>query len=92
MTGSLSRPRAIAHCAFAALAALVSMALVSAAALAPAPPAILPFAVLVGILMPMGAALDLPAAIGVLRRDARLIAAFRRHLARLPDARHPLDR
>jgi cyanate permease len=88
---SLTRRQAITQVLFAVAAALICAGLVGAAALVPAPHVILPFVIVVGIGVPMAVAADLPRAIAALRRD-RAIAALRRHLARLPETAHPLDR
>ena len=89
-----TRRRAIAHCAFVAVTALMCAGLLSAAALVPAPPAVLPFLVLIGIGCPMVAACGLPAAIAGLRRrrpmDTRTLDALRRQLDALPETQHPL--
>jgi hypothetical protein len=101
----LTRRRAIRTCVFAALTALVCAALLTAAALASAPPAVLPFLVVICIGCPMAAACELPAAITGLRAtrrgagrrarrasrvDVHALAALRRELAQLPETRHPL--
>lgn len=94
-----TRRHAIALCAFVALTALMCAALLSAAALVPAPPAILPLLVVVCIGCPMVAACELPAAIAVLRRrprrrvhalDSLALATLRRQLDSLPETEHPL--
>jgi hypothetical protein len=71
--------------------------LLSAAALVPAPAAVLPFIVVVCIGGPMVAALELPAAIAGLGRtgrrpapDAHALATLRRQLDALPETQHPL--
>jgi hypothetical protein len=86
----VTRRRAILLCAFAGAVALVCAGLVIAAALVPAPAAVVPFVVLVGIGVPMIVTLELPPAIATLR-NARAVTAFRRGLDRLPEAAHPLD-
>jgi hypothetical protein len=78
--------------AFVAIVALACVALVTAAALVPAPPAVLPLVALVCVGLPMAATVELPGAIATLRSDARALAALRRHLAELPETAHPLDR
>jgi hypothetical protein len=100
-----TRRRAVLLCAFAGLTALMCAGLLSAAALVPAPPAILPFLVLVCIGGPMVAACELPAAIAGLRQphdggrrrssrgpglDARALETLRRQLDQLPETQHPL--
>ena len=90
-----TRRQAILVCAFAAFTALVCGGLLLAAALIPAPPAVLPLVVAVCIPAPMLAAWDLRPSVGVLRarradRD-RLLAEMRSYLAQLPETDHPLD-
>jgi hypothetical protein len=90
---------------FAALTAFSCAALVTAAALAPAPRAVLPFLAVICIGCPMAAACELPAAIAGLRAgkgranhrrrrgsriDVRALDALRRELAQLPETPHPL--
>jgi|tagenome__1003787_1003787.scaffolds.fasta_scaffold20986869_8 hypothetical protein len=87
----LTRRRAIARFVFAGLVVLTCAALFSAAALVPAPPGVLPIVVIVCIGAPMLASLELPAAYKVLREETTAIAALRRHLAQLPETRHPFD-
>jgi hypothetical protein len=100
-----TRRRAIRLCVFAALTAFMCAALLTAAALAPAPPAVLPVLVVICIGCPMVAACELPAAIAGLRAgrsraahrarrasrvDVRALAALRRELDQLPETPHPL--
>jgi hypothetical protein len=89
-----SRRDALVQCAFVAVTALMCAGLLSAAALVPAPPAVLPFLVLIGVGCPMVAACGLPAAIACLRRgrpiDPRAVDALRRQLDALPETQHPL--
>jgi arginine exporter protein ArgO len=90
-----SRQRAIVTCLLCALATLMCAGLATCAALAPAPPAVVPFVVLVSIVCPMLLALDVPAAVAVLRatgrqRDRQALDALRRGLAELPEVNHPL--
>jgi hypothetical protein len=100
-----TRRRAIRLCVFAALTALSCAALLTAATLAPAPPAVLPFLVVICIACPMVAACELPAAIAGLgagreraaqrardasRLDVRALASLRRELDQLPETPHPL--
>jgi hypothetical protein len=88
-----------------ALITLLSAALVLAAALVPAPAAVMPLVVLVGIGCPMGAAYELPRAVAGLPGraghsrpdgralappDLRALADLRRHLDELPETQHPL--
>jgi hypothetical protein len=88
--------RSIAACAFAAATVLVSAALLTAAALVPAPAAAIPFLIVVCIGSPMVAAVELPDAIAVLRRErrygrnARAHDVLRRQLDALPEREHPL--
>ena len=90
----LSRPlptrrRAVLLCLLVTLTVLASISLVSAAALVPAPAAVVPFVALVGACGPMLAGLELPGAIRALR-DAGWAASLRRHLEQLPETEHPL--
>jgi hypothetical protein len=91
---AFTRRHALAQCAFVAVTALMCAGLLSAAALVPAPPVVLPFIVLVGIGCPMVAACGLPGAIACLRGrrpiDTRTVAALRRQLDALPETQHPL--
>lgn len=81
---------------FVALTVVTCAALVSAAVLVPAPPVVVPFLVVTCIGCPVGAALELPASVSVLRAsrrargDAQLLAEMRRHLRSLPETQHPL--
>jgi peptidoglycan/LPS O-acetylase OafA/YrhL len=74
---------------FAAVTALGCAGLLTAAALAPAPPAVLPLVILTCIGFPMAAASELPPAIAELRAD-RSLDRLRRSLDRLPEVEHPL--
>jgi hypothetical protein len=90
-----ARRHAILKCVFSALAVVVSAGLLSAAALGPAPPAVLPLLVAVCIGAPMLAAWELRHAIGALRReraprDSLALASMRRFLDELPETQHPL--
>jgi len=92
-----TRRRAIVHCLFVALTAVMCAALLTAAALVPAPPVVLPLLVIVGIGCPMAAACELPRALAGLRRpappravDSGAVAALRRQLDALPETQHPL--
>jgi hypothetical protein len=92
-----SRRRALLRFAFVALTAVMCAALLSAAALVPAPPAVLPLLVIVGIGCPMAAACELPGAIAGLRRprhrpalDGGALDTLRRQLDALPETQHPL--
>jgi hypothetical protein len=94
-----SRRGAIVTCALSALIALSFAGLLAAAALTPAPAAVLPFIILVCIGCPMLAALELPAAFAVLRHgrehlavplDEEAVDAALRRLEELPETHHPL--
>jgi len=100
-----TRRRAIRLCVFAAFTALMCGGLLTAAALAAAPPAVFPFLVIICIGCPMAAAFELPAAIAGLRAErgradhrrrrqsrveVRALTALRRELAQLPETQHPL--
>jgi hypothetical protein len=88
--------RSLAVCAFAAVTVLAAAALLTAAALVPAPAAAIPFLILVCVGCPMVAAIELPDAIAVLRRERRRGQAVRAHeilrrqLDALPEREHPL--
>jgi hypothetical protein len=84
--------RACADCCFAAVVVAAAVGLLLAAALTPAPAAVLPLVVLVGVGMPMVVAYELPPAIASLRANRRLTTAVRRDLAQLPETEHPFDR
>jgi uncharacterized membrane protein YbhN (UPF0104 family) len=93
-----TRRQALVVCAFVAFTAFVCAALLSAAALAPAPTPVLPLVVVVCIGCPMAAAYELPAAIAGLRRGRRRrpldlgeVDRLRRQLEALPETHHPLD-
>jgi hypothetical protein len=89
------RRQATLTCVFAALAVIVAAGLLSAAALAPAPPAVIPLVVVVCIGAPALAAWELSKTIGALRRrptqlDSTALTTLRRHLDELPETQHPL--
>jgi hypothetical protein len=91
--------RALATCVFTALSALTCAGLLSAAALVPAPPTVLPVVIAVCVFYPMLAAFRSSSSVAVLRRhwprrrlDERALAKLRRELERLPEVGHPLDR
>jgi hypothetical protein len=72
--------------------------MLSAAALVPAPAAMLPFIVTVCVVVPMVVALESTSALAVLRQHwsqrrlaARAVGKLRRELDRLPETGHPLD-
>jgi hypothetical protein len=75
----------------AAVVVAAAVGLLLAAALVPAPPAVLPLVVLAGVGLPMVVAYNLPATIASLRAHRRLSNAVRRDLAQLPETVHPLD-
>jgi len=92
-----TRKRSIQLCVVAAVTALTCAGLLSAAALVPAPTAVLPLVVIICVACPMLAAWDLPRAVAGLRRHrrdgddhARALAELRAGLAELPETRHPL--
>jgi hypothetical protein len=89
---ALTRRQAIARIAFAVLVALSCAGLVSAAALVPAPPAVLPLVAIVSVVGPMVVTGELHAGIKALQRRRRALAMLRRHLAQLPETSHPLER
>lgn len=67
----------------------------AAAVIGHAPLAAIPLAVLVCVGCPMAMSWRLPDAIAVIRTareldDDRALASLRRHLARLPETKHPL--
>jgi hypothetical protein len=69
------------------LTAIACAALMTAAALVPAPPAALAFVVLACVACPMAASFELARALAALREP---YAALRRELDRLPETPHPL--
>jgi hypothetical protein len=84
---------------FAGLAVLVGGVLIAAAALAHAPPAVLPLVIVVGMGGPMLAAWELHSVAPRLRArrttrvaplDEGSLAALRRRLDQLPETQHPL--
>jgi hypothetical protein len=98
---SASRPLERKACAAIVLAALTCVAcagLMIAAMLAPAPPAVVPLAVVVCIGCPIAMAWPVPGSVSILRASRRLRAgeneralkALRQHLSRLPEREHPL--
>jgi hypothetical protein len=78
-------------CCLAAVAVAAAVGLLLGAALAPAPPAVLPLVLLAGVGVPMLVAYDLPPAVSSLRAHRRLVTAMRRDLAQLPETSHPLS-
>jgi hypothetical protein len=87
-----SRRDAIARIAFAVLVILACAGLISAAALVPAPPLVLPLIAIVSVGAPMTVTPELQAGIAALRRHRNAMAALRRSLAELPETAHPLER
>ena len=96
-----TRREAVRGCAFAALTAVACAALLCAAVFAQAPPAVLPFLVVMGIACPMAATWPLAGALAVLRAShainarersayAQAVATMRRTLDELPETDHPL--
>jgi hypothetical protein len=92
-----TRKRSLQLCLVAAVTSLACTVLLCAAALAPAPPAVLPLLVIICIACPMLAAMDLPRAIAGFRHhrgrqtdNARAIVEMRAALAELPETGHPL--
>jgi hypothetical protein len=92
-----TRRRSVRLCVAAAVTAVTCAALLLAAALTPAPPGVLAFAVAICIVCPMLAAWELPRAVAGLRHhrtmvseNARAITELRAGLARLPETKHPL--
>jgi hypothetical protein len=85
-------------CVHAAVSVLVAAVLVAAAMLVPAPAAVLPLVLLVGIGGPMVAAWELRPVVRHLRRsrseatplDADAVALLLRRLDQLPETPHPL--
>jgi|1186.fasta_scaffold105247_2 hypothetical protein len=92
-----TRRQAIFTCVACAITVLVCAALMTAAALVPAPHVVIPAAALVCICLPIVAAVDVLASIAVLRASRadvldgkRALSEMRRRLDRLPETRHPL--
>ena len=94
-TGMLSAPvpsrrRVVLACVLALIATVASAGILAAAALEPAPVAVLPLVILVCLGCPMLAVWELRPSVAGLRRELREIAELRRNLDRLPETRHPL--
>jgi hypothetical protein len=89
-----TRGHALTPHLFALLAVIVSTVLLAVAALAPAPPAALPFLAAVCIGGPMAAAWQLRSSTRTLlprrRGGGDPITALRRQLDELPETQHPL--
>lgn len=90
-----SRGRAILMCVSVALTVVACAGLLGAAALVPAPPAVVPFVIAVSLGCSMLAAWELRPWVAILRayggsRHARLLADLHRELAALPEVDHPL--
>jgi hypothetical protein len=101
----LTPRQAILRCALTALTALACAGLLGAAALVPAPPAVLPFIIVVCVCCPMLAAWEASFSVAALRTksstarvddaspgllDSRALRSLRRQLDQLPETRHPL--
>jgi hypothetical protein len=91
----MTRRQAWLVCAVALLTALTCCALCAGAVLAPAPAGVAPLLAVCCIGMPIFGTWQVPAALDVLRGPGRVdaspvLAEFRRELARLPEAEHPL--
>jgi hypothetical protein len=86
----ISHAQAVALCAVSAAVVLACTGLIIAAALAPAPAAVLPFVVVCCVVAPLALSWDVPAAVATLRRRSDAVAELRRQLAALPEAPHPL--
>lgn len=84
-----TRRQALLTLLFAATTALLCAGLLAAAALAPAPRAVLPLVILTGVGLPMVAALELPRALAAVRH-ADAVGEMRRLLEALPEVEHPL--
>jgi hypothetical protein len=97
--------QATLRCALTALTAIFCAGLVGAAAVVPAPPAVLPFIIGVCVGCPMLAAWEASFSVAVLRStssaghaadasrallDSRALRKLRRQLDHLPETRHPL--
>ena len=85
-----SRRRVVLACVLAGFATVASAGILAAAALEPAPVAVLPLVILVCLGCPMLAVWELRPSVAGLRRELRAVAELRRHLDRLPETRHPL--
>ena len=87
-----TRRHALATCAFSALTAIVCVCLLTAAALASAPPAVVPLLAMTCVGFPILASWQLPAALAVLgrREEHAALADLRRRLDELPETSHPL--
>jgi hypothetical protein len=87
-----TRRDAVLNCVFIALVTLVCAGMLTAAALAPAPAAVLPVVVITCLGFAMAVASELPATLEVLRRahDTHAVDALLRELEALPEVEHPL--
>jgi len=81
--------RAAVDCALTVVTGLICVALLSAAALVPAPPGLLPVIVAVCVGVPMVAAWRSSVSLAALRAG-REVRKLRRELDQLPEIRHPL--
>src|SRR3954447_6014490 len=85
------RRRALVSVVLAVVAVLVCSGLLAATVLVPAPPAVLPLAIVAAIACPMLAAWELRGSLGALReQEMHPITKWRRTLDRLPETKHPL--
>jgi hypothetical protein len=96
--------RAAINCLLTLLTGLICAGLLTAAALVPAPPVLLPFIVGVCVAVPMLAAWEASVSVAVLRNrgrsgapggspgrlDGGAVRRLRRQLDQLPEIRHPL--
>lgn len=92
---SMTRRRAILVCVNALITAVACCGLCVAGVLGHAPAAVAPLIAACCVGMPVVAALQLPAALSVLRGghqvdERRILAELRRGLDRLPEIDHPL--
>jgi uncharacterized membrane protein AbrB (regulator of aidB expression) len=91
-----SRLECVFVCAFVLVLCVVCAGLVSAAALVPAPPVVVPFISGICVGCAFAAGIELPSTISVLRDPTlgrlrgRHISRLRRDLDRLPQTDHPL--
>jgi hypothetical protein len=94
----MTHRQAVLTCAVAAVIAVMCAALLTAAALVPAPPGVLPLIAAVCVVLPMLAAWQSASSLEVLRvrwprhrLDREALVELRRELDRLPETGHPLD-
>jgi hypothetical protein len=88
----MARRDALLHCAYAALATVACIGVLTAAALAPAPEVVQPFIVVTCVGFAMLVASEVPGSLAVLRATSRSaqLDALRRQLDELPETEHPL--